>query len=659
MKNMKKKFICAAVLVALMVTAVACSRVDTAAAATVVLQVDSPALAETISVTASKGTVTASDKTFTVALPDRRGAVVTVSADGFKTVTLRFGASDFKESATVTRTVELKTGETSIVQIGVSGVSGASVTAGDCPVTKHGSTFTIEASAEAFPLDVAVSGTDCETRHITVRADMVKSGYYSRTVRLAGAGKRLIETIGYDGSAFTRDFKPITATRESNGGEENEVLYFEISADDVLLLTGRDDDIVAVDGAKIPVYGQRYVAKHVSASTAPALTAKLYCADEQNNYPWEFYVKVGDDYVELGRSEEYDYKTGKYRYYLTLPGACEVYCYAYGNEDYRRYIYAYEITEEILTQSVASPVLLLAQYDRPDSLPCASKVEMGAERRAIYIYNGTEYELFYIEGMPDSAFDNYSDAEQSLENQYLQSLWKRVFRGTYFEYQNYYNPITRLTFRVKGDVSGEDFSVYPTNSGDLIDTVYNAAMDETTLKFKGAVDESNGFGFRITRFKHYDTAQDTNSVELNSEMYYYYLSEMTATTDGYSLGELKYHDYVRLSNWISNDLFDLSFVDSYRPEGIEGIDSNFYGDVTLVMEGALSDGSYKYVRLGTPVRIRIERSYYGYNGYALVAFDSEQTFTAEEMSVALQKADRDDPIRLTFAVTELSKKIYN
>ena len=658
MKRMKKICIYAAVLLVLTATAVACSSVDTAAAATVVLQVETSAAAETISVTASKGSVTASDKKFTVALPDRRGAVITVSADGFKTVTLRFGASDFKDSATVTRTVELNTGETSIVQIGVSGVSGASVTAGDCPVTKRGSTFTVEAQADAFPLDVAVSATDCETRHITVQADMVKSGYYNRTVRLAGVGKRLIETVGYSGTAFTRAFKPINALRE-NGSGDNETLYFEIAADDVLLLTAQNDDIIAVDGSKVPVYGQRYVAKHVSDSADLGFTAKLYCTREQTQYSTELYTQVDGEYVSVNGSYEYNPSVGEERFYLHLPGACELYARGYDNQDGRSYIYTYAITDEILTQSVSSPVLLLAHYNRPDSLPYTSRVERGEDRYAIYVYNGTDYDLFYADGMSDSAYENYQDAVQALGDNYLETRWAEVFRGTYFEQQRFYHPTTRLTYRVDGNVSEEDFYMYAASYGEITDTVYDAATDKTTIVFQAAVDTNRGFGFYIGRYKQYESDGDTEYAELNEELYYYYLSEMTETADGYALDGLVYHDYVRLSNWLSDSDFDLSEIDAYRPDGIEGVDSNVYGDITLVMNNALSVGSDRYVPFGTSVSIRIERSYYGYNGYALVAFDSEQTFTAEELAVALRKADETQPIQLTFTVTELSKKIYN
>lgn len=633
---MKKKLFLTVLLCALAAFTAACASIDDTSGATVRLTVDTAA--GSVTVTSSSGTVEGEGKVFTVSLPDRRGAVVTVSADGYKTVTLRFDAADFTAADTIERTVTLADPDEAVLQLSVQNGVPATVTAhGADPdteytVVKSGSRHTVTVPKTGLDVTVEVSADGYEPYTMRVTEADLKSGCWYGSVRLVRAGYKLVETYGYYETAFTRDYTILTGSRGEYIGENIEPpVYFELPADStVILQKSRESGVTLVRTNDLPAYGTTY-GRDTNVYTAALHISNQYYAAEPV-YATHWYCDTDGGLLEpVTMYQTWNASVEESVWCFSLPGACTLYaltpCIIEIDEGYRETGYtvlAYSVTDTVLAESLRNPVYL------DDGL-----------RDLTPKLTPAEYDVPVLHGCTDENGTALDDTTSEFYEQYLFVRQEMRFvphgeDGYALEYTDIYTE--RLTFRFTFDgyrptydydaAAGEQDEYYRIelfSSGDYTLT-YDESRDVTVLEFTGRFDDGTVY-FQLYRFAMlYTDEYGYDSVQVGEEPFCYAADELTREGNTYTYPRtITPHDYV--------NMYGYGQYYNYFEEFLPGLIAEEYPDFadgqlwmencTYAADGMMTaDGMWYFP---ADAMVTVTATYEGYkdeNGYTVVTAES-------------------------------------
>lgn len=556
---MRKRLLLILACLAVAFTASACAAVDDKSPATVVINVNTPVAASDVTVTSSAGTVSADGYTFTVSLPDRRGDVITVSSYGFETVTLRVGAKDFDKSGSKTFDVDLSVKSGALLQLTVSGGVAATVTAGDYSAVKQGGKYTFsvpDRDSLDVEVTVAAEGYETFTRHI--RADDLLSGYWFGEVRLVKSGYKLIKTKGYSEVAFTRDFKAVNGSYDSN----YDYVCFEMKSDDILMLEKQDGTgFTLVRGADIGTYGSVYECQDF-------YNGEQYCLMVSNDG-----LEYNMVYADYGDGQLIDtschIEDGGYA--IWLRGVCTLYLFQ--NVEYLDNVYyydirAYEIGSDVLFNSNEKVFLDDGSSDGEGRLIPAAAVYEDVPQIDKYVDStGAEITENFASYMPIGNTRNelVTDGDDvRLETKTMYAL-KETYRFR-FDRLMYNYPTDQSVFY--------EVSCYNVYDSLYIEVDEDAGTSEVVIH--GCADSADAISFSIKTF-------DADYFMLNKENFCFDKSEMQYSDGAYRVENVSLHDYVSL--YVDKDYFY-----SAVPQIIAEQYPAFTGDMNLYSISPSADG---------------------------------------------------------------------
>lgn len=554
---MKKKLFLTVLLCALAAFTAACASIDDTSGATVRLTVETAA--GSVTVTSSSGTVEGEGKVFIVSLPDRRGAVVTVSADGYKTVTLRFDAADFTAADTIERTVTLADPDEAVLQLSVQNGVPATVTAhGADPdteytVVKSGSRHTVTVPKTGLDVTVEVSADGYEPYTMRVTEADLKSGCWYGSVRLVRAGYKLVETYGYYETAFTRDYTILTGSRGEYIGENIEPpVYFELPPDSVVTLRkSRDSGVTLVRANDLPAYGTTYGRDTDVYTAALHISNQYYAAEPVYRTHW--YCDTDGGLLEpVTMYQTWNASVEESVWCFPLPGACTLYaltpCVIEIDEGYRETGYtvlAYSVTDTVLAESLRNPVYLddglrdltpkltPAEYDVPVLQVCTD------ENGAALDDTTSEFYEQYLFVRQEMRLVPHGEDGYALE--YTDIYTERLtFRFTFDGYRPTYD------YDAAAGTQDEYYRIELFSYGEYTLT-YDESRDVTALEFTGRFDDGTVY-FQLYRFAMlYTDEYGYDSVQVGEEPFCYAADELTREGNTYTYPRtITPHDYVNL-----------------------------------------------------------------------------------------------------------------
>lgn len=565
---MKKKLFLTVLLCALAAFTAACASIDDTSAATVRLTVETAAgtAAGSVTVVSSSGTVEGEGKVFTVSLPDRRGAVVTVSADGYETVTLRFDAADFAAADTIERTVTLADPAEAVLQLSVQNGVPATVTAhGADPDTeytavKSGSRHTVTVPRAGLDVTVEVSADGYEPYTMRVTEADLKSGCWYGSVRLVRAGYKLVETYGYYETAFTRDYTILSGSRGEYIGENIEPpVYFELPADSTVMLQKSSERGVTLVRTKgLTAYGTTYRSGTVYDSVETLLVSNE-TFDGISLYDTDWYFASDGGALEqvspFPAAYEADDSYLRDCWAFELPGAGTLYAMKFysGETETGEWLQmcavrAYAVTADILSASRYDPVYLNESGD--GGTDGALIPETRDDAPVVYMYVDTA-------GRPvDTAAEDFGDRyKQSKEELYVRIDGEE---GWIVERRYIYTETITLRFTLDGYRPGYDYDAVTAGTQDEYYWVdlyssgnytltYDESRDVTVLEIKSYFTDGT-IGFRLTRSVLVPgIGGGYEPIEIGRELFCYAEDELTREGSTYTYPRtIAPHDYVRM-----------------------------------------------------------------------------------------------------------------
>lgn len=666
---MKKKLFLTVLLCALAAFTAACASIDDTSAATVRLTVETAAgtAAGSVTVVSSSGTVEGEGKVFTVSLPDRRGAVVTVSADGYETVTLRFDAADFAAADTIERTVTLADPAEAVLQLSVQNGVPATVTAhGADPdteytVVKSGSRHTVTVPRAGLDVTVEVSADGYEPYTMRVTEADLKSGCWYGSVRLVREGYKLVETYGYYETAFTRDYTILSGSRgEYNGQNDDPPVYFELPADStVMLQKSRESGVTLVRTNDLLAYGTTYGRDTDVYTEALYISNKYYATKPINETHW--YCDTAGGLLEpVTAYQTWNASVEENVWYFPLPGACTLYaltpCVIEIDEGYYETGYtvlAYSVSDTVLAESLRNPVYL------DDGLRDLTPKLTPAEYDVPVLQVCTDENGAALDDTTSEFYEQYLFVRQEMR------LVPHGEDGYALEYTDIYTE--RLTFRFTFDgyrpaqdydavTAGEQdeyysIGLYATGGSTL---TYDESRDVTVLEFTGRFDDGTVY-FQLYRFAMlYSEKYGYDSVQVGEEPFCYAADELTREGSTYTYprtitphdyvcmdGPGQYYEYFEefLPGLIAEEYPALAdgqlwmINSAYAADGMMTADDKWYFPadamvtVTATYEGDKDDRGYTVVTAeSAPVRaydfvVAFERLRFGYAEQEMPALD--------------------------------------
>lgn len=561
---MKKRIFTAVFILLVTALAAACgASVDDTSPATVRLTVDTPA--ESVTVVSSSGTVEGEGKVFTVSLPDRRGAVVTVSADGYETVTLRFDAADFAAGDAIERTVALAAPNTAVLQVSVANGVPATVTArgSDTEYTavKSGSRYTVTVPGRAgLNAEITVSADGYEPYTLRVTEADLKSGVWYGSVRLVRAGYKLVETYGYYDTAFTRDYTILSGTRGEYIGENIEPpVYFELPENGtVILRKSSESGVTLVRAAELPAYGTTYRCGTVRGS-GETLYVLNETFDGESLYYTNWYFSADGGSLENVTPYETVYGEESFRrcWAFDLPGDGTLYTLEYYSEEVaegqwemRCAVRAYAVTADRLSASRRDPVYLDESVDGGTDGAVTPKVRDDAPVLDIFIDT---------DGRPvDNTAEDFDDRYKKVKEE----LYVHTDAADMMTVERRYIYTETITFRftLDGYRPGQDYDAVAAGEQDEYYHIglyssgsYTLTYDEsrvTVLEIESLFTDGT-IGFTLFRSALVPgIGGGYQSIEVGSEMFCYAEDELTAAGDTYTYPDtIDLHDYVHMEDY--------------------------------------------------------------------------------------------------------------
>lgn len=560
---MKKRIFTAVFILLVTAFAAACgASVDDTSPATVRLTVDTPA--DSVTVVSSSGTVEGEGKVFTVRLPDRRGAVVTVSADGYETVTLRFDAADFAAGDTIERTVALAAPNKAVLQVSVANGVPATVTArggsdAEYTAVKSGSRYTVTVPGRAgLNAEITVSADGYEPYTMRVTEADLKSGCWYGSVRLVRAGYKLVETYGYYDTAFTRDYTILSGSRGEYIGENTEPpVYFELPENSaVILRKSSESGVTLVRAEKLPAYGTTYRCGEFEYAYALRVAAAYFDGEPLDDTAWTNTAWYYTDGAAVEKAVLTRYSYGEVVFHL--PGAGTLYTVNYWTDTAT--VRAFTVTEDMLAASLTTPVVLSDGSEPSGAIVMARYDDVPVVSRFVD-----------TAGLPvDNTAEDFSDRYASLgatvhihtddaggltvEHRQVYTEW-RTFRFTLDGYRPAYDYDAAAA-----GVQDEYYHIGLYSSGNYTLT-YDESRNVTVLEIKSLFADGT-IGFKLFRSALVPgIGGGYQSIEVGSELFCYAEDELTAAGDTYTYpGTIDPHDYVYIYGYGQYDEYFYEFV---------------------------------------------------------------------------------------------------
>lgn len=638
---MKKRIFTAVFILLVTALAAACgASVDDTSPATVRLTVDTPA--ESVTVVSSSGTVEGEGKVFTVSLPDRRGAVVTVSADGYETVTLRFDAADFAAGDTIERTVALAAPNTAVLQVSVANGVPATVTArgasdAEYTAVKSGSRYTVTVPGRAgLDAEITVSADGYEPYTLRVTEADLKSGVWYGSVRLVRAGHKLVETYGYYDTAFTRDYTILSGTRGEYTGDAEPPVYFELPENGtVILRKSSESGVTLVRAEKLPAYGTTYRCGTVRGS-GETLYVLNETFDGESLYYTNWYFSADGGSLENVTPYETVYGEESFRrcWAFDLPGDGTLYTLEYYSEEVaegqwemRCAVRAYAVTADRLSASRYDPVYLDESVDGGTDGAVTPKVRDDAPVLDIFIDT---------DGRPvDNTAEDFDDRYKKVKEE----LYVHTDAADMMTVERRYIYTETITFRftLDGYRPGQDYDAAAAgeqdeyyhiglySSGNYALT-YDESRDVTVLEIKSLFADGT-IGFTLFRSAMVPgIGGGYQSIEVGSEMFCYAEDELTAAGDTYTYPDtIDLHDYVHMEDY--GQYYD------YFYEFVPGLIAGEYPDLaddawriedcTFAADGAMTVNLEWYFPADAMVTVKVTyEGDKGESGYTIVTAES-------------------------------------
>ncbi|MGN0822310.1 MAG: hypothetical protein ACI4NG_00900 [Candidatus Gallimonas sp.] len=260
-------------------------QVDLDSGATVALNVTTEA-AE-LEVVSTYGTVSGGGNRYTVSVAKKKSFVISVSADGYRTLNVPVTVADLK-TGSCEKNVELKDAIGKGIEITVSGqTENAAVACGEKTFVRKSGKFVAELSEEELRQGISVTADGAEPYSLTLTEEELSASYYSTDVYLVQTGYKLVEIRGNAGSYYALDeqgdFLAMSAT--SSGGR----ISVEADFSGTIFLCQNTQVVQTVFVTpQTPVYG---TSVFVGEQDNQALRASVYGAPEDSDSDYIYYAE--------------------------------------------------------------------------------------------------------------------------------------------------------------------------------------------------------------------------------------------------------------------------------------------------------------------------------------------------------------------------------
>ncbi len=260
-------------------------QVDLDSGATVALNVTTEA-AE-LEVVSTYGTVSGGGKRYTVSVAKKKSFIISVSADGYRTLNVPVTVADLK-TGSCEKNVELKDAIGKGIEITVSGqTENAAVACGEKTFVRKSGKFVAELSEEELRQGISVTADGAEPYSLTLTEEELSASYYSTDVYLVQTGYKLVEIRGNVGSYYALDeqgdFLAMSAT--------SSVGRISVEADfsgTIFLCQGTQIMQTVSVTPDTPVYGTSVSFGEMDDQT---LRASVYGAPEDSDSEYTYYAE--------------------------------------------------------------------------------------------------------------------------------------------------------------------------------------------------------------------------------------------------------------------------------------------------------------------------------------------------------------------------------